>query len=93
MPGDVITEIGGVAVLDFDSLTKEIAKAQPGESAVLKVMRPATPGGQPIETTITVEFDKWGDEPAPNPATAPTEANPFGPVQIQGPGRVIINRR
>lgn len=93
MPGDVITEIGGVAVLDFDSLTKEIAKAQPGDSAVLKVMRPAAPGAQPAETTITVKFDRWGEEPTPTPGTAPAENNPFGPVQIQGPGRVIINRR
>ncbi len=88
MPGDVITEISGVPVADFEALTREIAKAQPGDTVALKVLRQGAPAGQPIDISVT--FDQWGAEPPPNPATAlPTELNPFGAL----PQRVLINRR
>jgi hypothetical protein len=90
MPGDVILEISGVTVTSFEALTKEIAKAQPGDSVVLKVQRLGAPPPEPIELTVT--FDHWGEDPAPNPAV-PTEANPFGALPGGGQPFPAANRR
>jgi hypothetical protein len=93
MPGDIITEIEGVAVADFESLTREIAKCSAGDSIMLKVLR-QTPVGQlptaPIEMQVT--FARWGDEDVvnpnmPNPLSGSPVVSPFGGA------RVIINRR
>jgi membrane-associated protease RseP (regulator of RpoE activity) len=90
MPGDIITEIEGVAVADFEALTKEIAKCEAGDSITLKVLRPS-PTGQPMGSpmTLTVTFARWGDEEAVNP-TAPS---PLGGTPLGMPTRVLINRR
>jgi hypothetical protein len=90
LPGDIILEISGVAVTDFQSLTQEIAKAKPGDSVVLKVHRQGAPQQQPFDVTVT--FDHWGEESAANPAV-PTEANPFGAVPLGVPPRPTVNRR
>jgi hypothetical protein len=80
---DVITEISGVAVENFLALTREIAKAEPGQSVVLKIQRQA----QPLDLTVT--FDRWGDELPVNPgAPSPLGGLPFGVPQ-----QVLINNR
>jgi S1-C subfamily serine protease len=90
IPGDIITEIQGVAVADFEALTREIAKCEAGDSISLAVLRPS-PGGQPMPKpiTLTVTFARWGDEEAVNPS-AP---NPLGGAPLGMPARVLINRR
>jgi hypothetical protein len=89
-PGDVITEISGVAVADFDALTREIAKAQPGDAVRLKVLRGVQPGqAPPAPIEVEVKFDQWGDDQAVNPG-APS---PLGGVPLGMPTRVFINRR
>jgi hypothetical protein len=90
LPGDVISEIDGVGVTDFETLTREIAKCEAGDSITLKVMR-QTPVGQlpsaPIEITVT--FARWGDEQVVNPSMpSPLVGPPIGM-----PNRIIINRR
>jgi hypothetical protein len=88
MRDDVITEFGGVAVADFKSLTAEIAKAKPGDSVKLRVLRP-NPMGQPlVPIEITVEFAEWNDEQAVNPG----EGNPLGGLPLGMPSRMNINR-
>jgi hypothetical protein len=91
--GDVIVEIGGVAVKDFDALTKEIAKAKPDDIVPLKVLRPSQPLGQPQPQAkpleITVKFEPWNDVQAVNP-NAPS---PLGGVPMGMPTGVFINRR
>lgn len=94
--GDVITEFRGAEVKDFEQLTREIAKCQPGEKVELKLLRQAPPG-QPMQTLdVSVEFDRWGDEPV-TPAAGtglpggldPTGAGPLGMPR----GTIIINQR
>jgi membrane-associated protease RseP (regulator of RpoE activity) len=88
MRDDVITEFGGAAVSDFKSLTAEIAKAKPGDSVKLKVLRP-NPLGQPlVPLEIIVEFAEWNDEQAVNPG----EGSPLSGLPIGMPSRMIINR-
>lgn len=88
MRDDVITEFGGVAVADFKSLTAEIAKAKPGESVKLKVLRP-NPLGQPlVPIEITVEFAEWNDELPVNPGVG----SPLGGLPLGMPSRMNINR-
>lgn len=95
--GDVITEIAGSAIKDFPHLTREIAKCQPGEKVQLKLLRQGPPG-QPMQTIdVTVEFDRWGDEPVtPGPGLGlpgggldPTGVGPIGLPR----GTIIINQR
>jgi hypothetical protein len=89
-PGDVITEISGVAVANFEALTQEIAKASAGDSVVLKVVRQGQ--GEPMDVTVT--FDRWGDEPPPQPAGAMAGAiQPFGALPLGRPQPVIIQNR
>ena len=98
MPNDLITEIAGVPVADFDSLTKEIAKKKAGDTVVLKVIRtgqmlgqPQPRAAQPIE--ITVRFEEWNDQQAVNPnAPSPLSGMPLGmPGGL--PAGMLINRR
>jgi hypothetical protein len=91
-PGDVITEISGVPVNNFEALTAEISNAQLGEGVVLKVLRPGAPAAETLD--ITVKFDRWGEEAAASSATpVPAQAQPLGAVPLGAPQRVIINRR
>ncbi len=96
-PGDVIAQIAGVEVKDFEHLTQEIAKCQPGDKAALKVQRQAPPG-QPLQMLdITVTFDRWGDEAtADNPGVAlPGALQPTGglPLGVQRSTIIINDRR
>lgn len=85
-PGDVITEIDGVAVADFQQLTKEISKCQPGQSVKAKVMRQ----NNPLELTVT--FDRWGEEPT-DPTVIPGQGATGALVPLPGNPIVIPRRR
>jgi predicted metalloprotease with PDZ domain len=99
-PNDLITEISGVPVENFAALTAEIAKAKPGDSVKLKVLRqpplqpipagnqpPVVPPPTPLELTVT--FEPWNDTQAINPNTP----SPLGGMPVGMPPGVIINRR
>jgi hypothetical protein len=88
MRDDVITEFAGVPVADFKSLTAEIAKAKPGDSVKLKILRP-NPLGQPlVPIEITVEFAAWDDEVPVNPGVG----SPLSGLPAGMPARMNINR-
>jgi hypothetical protein len=89
MLNDIITEFNGVAVSDFESLTREIAKAKPGDSVLLKVLRP-NPIGQQVQQPldVIVKFAEWNDQQAVNPK----EGNPLSSSPLGSPARLIINR-
>ena len=90
LQGDVITEIDGVAVADFESLTAQIAKVKPGDTITLKVLR-QSPLGQPAAAPIdvTVEFSRWGDEQAVNPNIS----SPLNGQPTPMPAGMFINQR
>jgi serine protease Do len=88
LPNDVITMIQGVEVSDFESLTREIAKAKPGDSVVLKVLRP-NPVGQPaVAVELTVKFAEWNDERPVNP----NEPSPLGGPAQRPATPLLIHR-
>jgi hypothetical protein len=90
--GDRIVEFDGVAIEDFDQLTAQIAKAAPGDTKSLHVLRVVKPGEEPKRIELRVTFDRWGDDPqAEHPADA--QNDPFGAVEVNGPRRVIIPQR
>ncbi len=53
--GDVITELNGEKIADFEGLTRRIAKHEAGDSVTLKILR----NGKAQDVKIT--FDHWGD--------------------------------
>jgi len=57
-PGDVLTAINGVAVLDPSSMLNLVAALQPGSNALMQLRRQA----QPLEVSVTV-----GRRPKPQP--------------------------
>ncbi len=81
--GDLITEINGEEVKDFNALTVRIAKHQPGESAMLKIVR----GGKEQEVKVT--FDQWGS----NAAQLSFAGENRPPAQIVVPKKINLNRR
>jgi hypothetical protein len=93
--GDVITHIADGEVKDFEHLTKEIAKCQPGQSVALKVLRPGPPGQPPQTLDITVTFDRWGDDvPAANPVLdLPGVPDPLGMVPRGLPRPINLDNR
>ncbi len=89
VPGDVITQIGDVVVGDFSALTREIAKANVGDSVVLTVLRPGA-AGQPLASVqVTVTFEPWNDETPVNP----TGGSPLGSPVPRMPTPVFMDRR
>jgi len=54
-PGDVILELDGEKIGDFEGLTRRIATHEAGDSVTLKILRK----GKPQDVKIT--FDRWGD--------------------------------
>jgi len=54
-PGDVIQEINGKKIENFEGLTRRIAKYEAGDSVTLKILR----NGKNQDVKIT--FDRWGD--------------------------------
>jgi hypothetical protein len=87
---DIITEIAGVAVADFQALTREIAKVKPGESITMKVLRQGALGQPALEPTdVTVTFGRWGDEVLVNP----NAASPLGGPNPAMPGATFLNQR
>jgi hypothetical protein len=93
--GDVITHIADSEVKDFEHLTREIAKCQPGQSVKLKVLRQAPPGQPPQTLDVTVTFDRWGDEPpTTDPALGlPGVPDPLGMAPQRLPRPIIFNNR
>lgn len=89
IPGDVITQIGDVAVVDFAALTREIAKANVGDSVVLTVQRPGAAGQKPASVQVTVTFEPWNDETPVNP----TGGSPLGSPVPRMPTPVFLDRR
>ena len=95
--GDRIVEFAGVKFesvtpRDFELLTAEIAKAQPGETKSLHVLRTEKPDEPPKLHELSVTFDRWGDTP-PVEQPLETQDDPFGNVQFNGPGRLRIPQR
>jgi hypothetical protein len=87
---DIITEIDGVAVTDFQSLTREIAKVKAGDSISLKVLRQGALGQPQLEPTdVSVTFSRWGDEQLVNP----NAQSPLGGPSTAMPGAAFLNQR
>jgi S1-C subfamily serine protease len=87
---DVITEIDGIAVTDFQGLTREIAKVKPGDSISLKVLRQGALGQPALEPRdVTVTFSRWGDESLVNP----NAQSPLGGPATMMPGAAFLNQR
>jgi hypothetical protein len=94
--GDVIAKIADADVKDFEHLTQEIAKCQPGQSVALKVLRQGVPGQPPQNVDITVTFDRWGDEaPTTDPVTLglPGAPDPLGMAPRNGVRQINVNNR
>ncbi|MBX3425136.1 MAG: PDZ domain-containing protein [Pirellulales bacterium] len=86
--GDVIAEINGEQVGNFEALTARIATFNPGESVQMKIIR----AGQELELPVT--FDRWGEN---ENFTKHFSAQGGGSIQvnmngtiIRGNGRIII---
>jgi hypothetical protein len=77
--GDSITQLGDVAINDFEHLTAEIAKFRPGDEVQVTLLR------QGNVLTRTVRFDRWGQDEVP---LAPT---PALPAKLRAPGEAPIN--
>jgi hypothetical protein len=56
--GDVVLEIDGVAVHNFEALTERVGRREPGEKIELKVER-SLPGRPPERFSRTVELGGW----------------------------------
>lgn len=79
---DVITHINDNAVKNFEELTQYIAKHQPGDTALLKVVR------KNKKLNIKVKFDEWGVQDQ-NQAQQVPNLTPANLV----PKKVFIERR
>jgi hypothetical protein len=56
--GDVVLEIDGVAVHNFEALTERVGRREPGEKIELKIER-SVPGRPPERFSRTVELGGW----------------------------------
>ncbi|MDB5425181.1 MAG: htrA [Phenylobacterium sp.] len=83
LPGDVVVAINGVSVKTSSELTREVAKARPGDALRLEVIHDGTrkvvevrSGIRPSEKDLASNDNTPGGRPGPGGATPPTVQAP-----------------
>ena len=61
-PADLIVEMEGKEVKDFQQLTRLIAEREAGETAALTILRPVGRGRETEKMRVYVTFDRWGEK-------------------------------
>ena len=82
-PGDVVTNVNGVAIKNSSELTREVAKGRPGANLRLNVIREGNrttvdvrSGSRPTEQELAMNATEDDDAPARPGATPPAAVRP-----------------
>jgi hypothetical protein len=90
-PNDIITNLDGREIKDFQTLTGLISRHEPGDSVTLSILRPR-PNGAPEALELKVTFAEWGKKGAgASPPNLEVPDRQRGPTPE--PAKIRLDRR